>query len=464
MSESLSEEEKRLLLFDETPEYLAMSRDEQKKYFKEAVKKINPEQMKRRIEIKIKNQGRAVTEFKMMKNMQTMKENKMDKVLNQRNKSDDKKVVNNNNNNNNNKNKVLNLPDKKKVNTGGKYDNKKLASGFIEGKAGASKRKSTRKNLKNAELLNFIEESDNIKQKKDEEEEEEEEWKKNAREQQKIRESNKKLKAATKNLKRTYYGYHNLNKKNDKDIETSNTFNKNKSFDKNSLFDNANTHGKRSIINPPLQKKELELQLDTPGVVNFSSLLSDMQRNSTEQPITSNINFRRLGGMQTSDTPTIVMTNTDIIKVFRWHEERLNTYKGALNISKQKFEEVDNYIKFLEKRIWKLENDTVYTDYNTLVIRDNCIRKIQSTWRWYKFRRSYNAILLQRWFRYKKNVIEVSDDVKKFFEDMKLLREETKTMEGYLQSLNGSKALPLNKLKEIKNTMKQRLNRVKNMI
>ena len=33
MSDSLSEEEKRLLLFDETPEYLAMSNAEKKIYF-----------------------------------------------------------------------------------------------------------------------------------------------------------------------------------------------------------------------------------------------------------------------------------------------------------------------------------------------------------------------------------------------------------------------------------------------
>ena len=189
-----------------------------------------------------------------------------------------------------------------------------------------------------------------------------------------------------------------------------------------------------------------------------------MQRNSVEQPITSNMNFKRLGGLRNSDAPTIVMSHSDIIKVFQWHEIRLNTYKNALKLSQEKFEQMENYIKFLEKRIYKLENDTVYTDYTTLLLRDNSIRKIQSTFRWYKFRRSYNAILLQRWFRYKKNVIEVSDDVKKFFDDIKILREETRSMEDYLQSLNGSKALPLNKLKEIKDTMKKRLSRVKNMI
>ena len=162
--------------------------------------------------------------------------------------------------------------------------------------------------------------------------------------------------------------------------------------------------------------------------------------------------------------PTIVMGNADIIRVFKWHESRLNKYKKALELSQEKFEELENYINFLEKRLYRLENDTVYTDYTTLLSRDIAIRKIQSTWRWYKFKRSYNAILLQRWFRYKKNVIEVSDDVKKFFDDIKTLREETKNMEGYLQSLNSSKALPLNKLKEIKDTMKKRLSRVKNMI
>ena len=221
-------------------------------------------------------------------------------------------------------------------------------------------------------------------------------------------------------------------------------------------------HGRKSLINPPLQNKKLELE--TPGVVNFSSLLSEMQRNSIDQPITSNMNFKRLGGMRNTDGPTIVISNKDIIKVFQWHETRLNTYKNALKLSQEKFEQMENYIKFLEKRIYKLENDTVYTDYTTLLLRDNSIRKIQSTFRWYKFRRSYNAILLQRWFRYKKNVIEVSDDVKKFFDDIKILREETRSMEDYLQSLNGSKALQLNKLKEIKDTMKKRLSRVKNMI
>ena len=468
----MSEEEKRLLLFDETPEYLAMSKSEQKIFFKEAVKKISPQQMQKRIQLKIKNQGRAVTDFKQMKNMQTMIENKNDSVLQKRNEKQleqarqNRSNVNNNNSNvnNNSNSKVLNLPEKKKIDKSGKYDGKTLASGYIEGKAGAAKRKATRKNNKNAELLNFIEESDNIKQKKSEEEEEgeEEEWKKNAREQKKIRESNKKLKVATENLKRTYYGYHNLNKNKNEDIEKSNDFTKNKSFDGSNLFDNENMHGRKMNINPPLQNKKLTLE--EPGVVNFSSLLHEMQRNAVmSDPITNNINFRRLGGLKSSDTNQIVMPNSEVIKVFGWHETRLNQYKDALEFLDKKFEEMVNYTMFLEKRIYKLENDTVYTDYNTLLDRDNSIRKIQSTWRWYKFRRSVNAIFIQRWFRYKKNVVEVSDDVQKFLLNFRAMQEEAKNMEDYLLSLNSAKALPLNKLKQIKNKMKNRLTKVQNM-
>ena len=39
-TEGMSEQEKRLLLFDETPEYLAMEKAEQKKSFKKFARKL----------------------------------------------------------------------------------------------------------------------------------------------------------------------------------------------------------------------------------------------------------------------------------------------------------------------------------------------------------------------------------------------------------------------------------------
>ena len=452
----MSEAEKRIILFDETPEYNSMDKKEQKSFFKEHITKLTPEQKKKRIGIKIKNHGRAVTDFKQMKNMSTMKENKIKKPKKNKEKPKKKKQRSFLKNNK----KVLDLPEPKKINKTGLYADTKLAAGYIEGNAGSSKRKSTKKNSKHGALLDYIEESDSLKKKEedDEEEEEEPDWKINARKQAEIKASNKKLKSATSNLKTTYYGYHNLNRK--KDIKKSNEFTKNKVFDDTNLFDNENMHGRKSRVNPPLQNKKLNLE--TPGVVNFQSILHGLQRGD-EGKVTNNLNFRRLGGMINNNEPVIVMTNSDVVKVFKWHEIRLDSYKNALELCQEKFEEIENYSKFLEKRVSQLENNTVYTDYQTLLIRDECIRKIQSAWRWYKFRTSYNAILLQRWFRYKKNVLEVSGDVKKFFDDIRFLREEAAIAESYLLSLNGSKALPLNKLKEIKNKMKHRLDKVEKM-
>lgn len=460
----MSEAEKRLLLFDETPEYNAMNKKEKKAFFKESSAKLTSEQKKKRLDIKIKNHGKAVTQFKQMKNMKTMKENKINDKLEKKAKKAKKvkkvkKQVTKNNKT------VLDLPEPKKINKTGAYADTKLASGYIEGVAGATKRKSTKKNSKHGALLDYLSESDSLKKKeeevkKEEEDEDEPEWKKNIKKQAEIRKANKKLRKATTNLKTTYYGYHNLNKKNNVDVEKSNEFTKNKNFDDTSLFDNENMHGRQSRVNPPLQNKKLNLE--TPGVVNFQSLLHEMQRGN-DGNVVNNFNFRRLGGMRNNEGPVIVMTNSDVVKVFKWHETRLDKYKDALELCQEKFEEINNYTTFLEKRIHKLENDTVYTDYKTLLIRDESVRKIQSTWRWYKFKMSFNAILIQRWFRYKKNVTEVSDDVKKFFDDIRVLREEAAIAESYLLSLNSSKALPLSKLKEIKNKMKHRLDKVQKM-
>lgn len=455
----MSEAEKRLLLFDETPEYQEMSRKEQKSFFKESIKKLSKEQKEKRMNIKMKNHGRSVTDFKSMKNLSTMKENKLNDKLNKKEKKKENKIVKNKDGK-----KVLDLPEPKKIDKTGAYADTKLASGYIEGIAGSSKRKSTKKNTKYGQLLDYIEESDTIKKEEKEaqkeEDEDEPDWKKNARKQVEIKAANDKLKKATSNLKTTYYGYHNLNKKKNEDVEKSNKFTKNKVFDDTSLFDNENMHGRVARVNPPLQNKKLNLE--TPGVVNFQSLLYEMQRGS-DGNLSTNLNFRRLGGMRNSDGPIIVMSNSEIVKVFQWHETRLDSYKNALELCQEKFEEIENYSKFLEKRVHKLEDDTVYTDYKTMLIRDESVRKIQSTWRWYKFKMSYNAIILQRWFRYKKNVVEVSDDVKKFFDDIRILREEAAIAESYLLSLNGSKALPLAKLKEIKNKMKHRLDKVEKM-
>jgi hypothetical protein len=46
---------------------------------------------------------------------------------------------------------------------------------------------------------------------------------------------------------------------------------------------------------------------------------------------------------------------------------------------------------------------------------------------------------------------------------MKILQEETLLAKEYLSSLNSSKALPLDKLKEMKIKIKNRLTRIKNL-
>jgi hypothetical protein len=117
----------------------------------------------------------------------------------------------------------------------------------------------------------------------------------------------------------------------------------------------------------------------------------------------------------------------------------------------------------LEERLLKVENKTIYTDYDTLVIRDKSIRKIQSTWRRYKFITSYYAIRIQRWFRYKKNVACVQKDVKAFFDDLRQLQDEADKMQRYLKTFNQGEALPLDKLKKIKLTMEKRLSKVDDM-
>ena len=308
------------------------------------------------------------------------------------------------------------------------------------------KRKPTTKNSKNTEILNFLEESSgNIKDEK---------FEKTA--QKKIRDSNKILREHTKFLKKTYSGYHDLNKKNNEDINKSNKFRENNAFDNNNLFDNINMHSKIPFVNPPLQNNRFNLEVSQDG--NLTNYVNNLKQKNKE----IKNKFRTLGSnYNTISQNTILMPTSEIIKIFGWHEARLNKYKEALEFCQNKFDEISNYNKFLEKRLIKLENDTVFTDYQTLLLRDVSIRKIQSTWRLYKFKISHKAILVQRWYRYKKNVSDVSNDVKNFFKDIKILQEETLLAKEYLSSLNSTKALPLDKLKEMKIKIKNRLTRIK---
>jgi len=282
---------------------------------------------------------------------------------------------------------------------------------------------------------------------------------KNARKQKEIRDSNIKLKKNMENVTTKYYGYHNLNKKKDNDIEKTNEFSKNKSFDSSNLFDNENMHSRSSNMNPALQARRLDLE--TPGVVNLNSLLSDMQR-GLEMETHANFSFRKLGGFRSGDEKLIMMSNKDIIRVFQWHETRLNKYKEALELSQNKFDNYQSYIQMMEDRLIRIENKTVYTDYDTLVVRDRSVRKIQSTWRRWKFMTSYYSIRIQRWFRYRKNVACVQEDVQAFFNNIKSLQDEAEKMKKYLGTFNQGEALPLDKLKRIKLTMEKRLNKVGN--
>merc|ERR1711981_1228296 len=113
--------------------------------------------------------------------MGQMKENTAKKKSASNNKKNKKNNRNNKNNKNNKNNPPSNnkvfapLPDKKEKKVI-KYEYKKLAAGYIEGKAGPTKRKTTTRNLGNAHILDFLKESDKVEERKRQEEEEEKSW------------------------------------------------------------------------------------------------------------------------------------------------------------------------------------------------------------------------------------------------------------------------------------------------
>jgi uncharacterized protein YaaW (UPF0174 family) len=60
------------------------------------------------------------------------------------------------------------------------------------------------------------------------------------------------------------------------------------------------------------------------------------------------------------------------------------------------------------------------------------------------------VIKVQRWFRYVKNVRNVSNEVQEFIDNIAAVHAATSDINKFLLSLDSKKALPLQRLKEIK--------------
>ena len=406
-----------VLLFDETAEYLDMTKEEQKKFFKEKMETLNKEQIQERVQLKIKRHKERMAGG--------LKPEKQDPKTAHRNKRKNQwNLDSNNNNNNNGKNEKEAISEKKdKIQkTMSSDDNKKLSGKKVKYYSGAEKKKpeppkpkpkfqeegqtirgSTKKNKENSAVLSYVEDEDD------------DEINKNAKIQLEIKESNKKLKESMKKVTKysVIKGYSTVKKK---DMKPDNISRIGKiKFARNILKDRQNK------LNPALLKKEKKNVLKKTNQKDVDEL-----NNAT------------------------VISATDALKVLKWHEERLNNYVDIINKQQEFIDKLTDHFNFYSENYTPMYFNSKYSDLNTIKLHDISIRKIQATWRYYTFRKSLSSIKLQRWFRYVKNVKKVSDEVQEFITNIAAVHEATKDINNFLLSLDSKKALPLERLKEIK--------------
>ena len=149
-----------------------------------------------------------------------------------------------------------------------------------------------------------------------------------------------------------------------------------------------------------------------------------------------------------------IINPRDNVRVLKWHEQRLNDYIDIINIQKNQIDNLKKIVLELNKNVDSLYYNSIYKDIN-IKLHDKSIRKIQSTWRFYKFRISYNAIKLQRWYRYIKNVKNVANEVEEFIVNISNIKKQTADISKFLSSFNSKQALPLERLREIQKKIVQ---------
>jgi hypothetical protein len=412
-----------ILLFDESVEYLDMPKEKQNDYFKEKMEKLNPNQVKERIALKIqRHRDRMVGALKPSDNM-TSKEKHVKKRRDQwssdpvsnvkTNKPVDSRILNNNSQK---KNEI--------INEFSQTDNKNMSGKNVKYYSGADKKEppkvkkifqegqstrgSTKKNGENTGILNYVEEkkettNDSLK---------------NSKIHLEIKESNKKLKKKMKKI--TEYsvikGYQKIPKK---DITP----------------DGISRIGKINFQRSILTTRQKKLN---PTLIKPPSPISNKIKRKPEVDVKDS---EGISGHQS-------------LKVLKWHEQRLDEYKQIIDQQDKKIKEMQEFSNNLLENLVSTFYFTQYTDFNTVKHHDNMIRKIQSTWRFYKFKKSIVSVKIQRWYRYLKNVKAVSSEVQEFITDIMTVKQQTSDISKFLLSLDSKKALPLERLK----IMKQKLN------
>jgi hypothetical protein len=405
-----------ILLFDETVEYLDMTKEEQKSYFNKKMDSLNKEQIKERVQLKIKRHkdrmsGGLKPETQDPKTTHRNKRNNQWNLDNDKNDKNDKKE----------KQAVLEKKDKMKKSLSSD-DNKKLNGKKVKYYSGAEKKKSeppkpkhkfqedgqtirgsTKRNIENKDILSYVED-------------EEDDINKNAKIQLEIKESNKKLKESMKKVTKysVIKGYSTIKKK-DNNIDDIERIGKIK-FDRNILFD------RQQKLNP--------------------SLLNNVEKFNILKK-TDKTEIEKLNN-------TTVISAPDALRVLKWHEQRLNDYVDVINKQQDFINKLTQDYRLLTENYVNIQFNSKYNDLNTIKLHNNKIRKIQSTWRNYMIRKSVSSIKIQRWFRYVKNVKNVSDEVQEFINSIAEVQKQTTDISNFLNSLNSKKALPLERLKEIK--------------
>ena len=145
-----------------------------------------------------------------------------------------------------------------------------------------------------------------------------------------------------------------------------------------------------------------------------------------------------------------IISATDALKVLKWHERRLDNYVDIINKQQEFIDKLTDHFNFYSENYPSMYFNSKYSDLNTIKLHDKSIRKIQATWRYYTFSQSLASIKVQRWFRYVKNVKNVSDEVQEFINNIAAVQKQTNDISKFLSSLDSKKALPLQRLKEIK--------------
>ena len=403
-----------ILLFDETPEYLDMTNEEQKKFFKEKMESFNKEQVQERVQLKIKRHKERMAGG--------LKPETQDPKTTHRNKRKNQWNLDTNNNNSKKEKEAVSEKKDKMQKTMSNDDNKKLSGKKVKYYSGAEKKKpeppkpkpkfqeegqtirgSTKKNKENNAVLSYVEEEDD-------------EINKNAKIQLEIKESNKKLKESMKKVTKysVIKGYSMVKKK---DMKPDNISRIGKiKFDRNILKDRQNK------LNPALIKKD-----------TTSAPLKKTNKEDVDKLNSANI-----------------ISATDALKVLKWHEERLNNYVDIINKQQEFIDKLTDHFNFYSENYPSMFFNSKYSDLNTIKIHDKSIRMLQATWRYYTFRKALASIKVQRWFRYVKNVKNVSDEVQEFINNIAAVQKQTNDISKFLSSLDSKKALPLQRLKEIK--------------